>query len=219
VTTGGHGGILGAAGHDGPPVLFYLPATRHTYQSAVSLARLPEAVQGVHRRGGRIEHVAVAIKNAADELEPRAIPKVRIVKDGSYNADDYDEDPAREIDLVAQIEDNLDRAPLAGFVVEGLAPYGLMTSVARHRMMLRAVHCGMPVVRVGRGNNEGLTPPRDRFIGGRNLTATKARLLLMACLMRFGGLPLAADPDSPSTAELAAIRAKLAEYQEVFDTH
>ena len=31
VATGGHGGIIGAAGHDGVPVLMYLPATRHTW--------------------------------------------------------------------------------------------------------------------------------------------------------------------------------------------
>ena len=57
------------------------------------------------------------------------------------------------------------------------------------------------------------------FIGGSNLTSTKARLLLMACLMRFGSLPPAADPDQPTKAELDAIRAKLADYQAVFDTH
>ena len=77
----------------------------------------------------------------------------------------------------------------------------------------------MPVVRVGRGNNAGFAPQRDRLIGGGNLTSTKARLLLMACLMRFGGLPPAADPDRPTDAELAAIRSKVAEYQAVFDTH
>jgi hypothetical protein len=77
----------------------------------------------------------------------------------------------------------------------------------------------MPVARVGRGNNEGFTPVRDRFIGGRNLTATKARLLLMACLMKFGALPPATDPDNPTAAELNAIRKKLADYQTIFDTH
>jgi len=81
------------------------------------------------------------------------------------------------------------------------------------------VHCGMPVARVGRGNAEGFAPPRDRFIGGRNLTSTKARLLLMACLMRFGSLPPCADPDAPTPAELMAIREKLKAYQAVFDTH
>ena len=95
----------------------------------------------------------------------------------------------------------------------------MMTSMARHRMMLKAVHSGIPVARVGRGNNEGFTPVRDRFIGGRNLTATKARLPLMACLMKFGSLPPAADPDKPTEAELNAIRKKLVEYQRIFDTH
>ena len=219
VTTGGHGGILGAAGHDGPPVLMYLPGTRHTYLSEVNITRLPAEVEGAQRIDGRCQRVTMGIKDAGGELLDSAIPKVMIIKDGSFTADDYDIDTAREVDLIAQIERNLEREPLAGFVVEGLSPYGYMTSMARNRLMLKAVHCGMPVVRVGRGNNEGFTPARDRFIGGRNLTSTKARLLLMACLMRFGGLPPAADPDNPTDPEIEAIREKLVAYQEVFDTH
>src|SRR5258708_36719670 len=85
-------------------------------------------------------------------------------------------------------------------------------------LMLRAIHCGMPVVRVGRGNNDGFSPPKDRFIGGRNLTATKARLLLLACLMKFGSPPVAADPDRPTKAEITAGRAKLAAYPAGFRT-
>ena len=49
--------------------------------------------------------------------------------------------------------------------------------------------------------------------------ATKARLLLMACLMKFGSLPPATDPDYPTSAEAAAIGEKIALYQAVFDTH
>jgi L-asparaginase len=82
------------------------------------------------------------------------------------------------------------------------------------------VHSGFPVVRVGRGNTEGFVPLHDPyFIGGSNLTATKARLLLMACLMKFGSLPPAVDPDHPSSAESAAVRKKVAEYQAIFNTH
>jgi L-asparaginase len=92
--------------------------------------------------------------------------------------------------------------------------YGRTALVARHRLMLCAVHSGLPVVRVGRGNTEGFVPLHDPdFIGGSNLTATKARLLLMACLMKFGSLPAAADPDHPTPAETAAIREKVAAYQ------
>jgi hypothetical protein len=80
----------------------------------------------------------------------------------------------------------------------------------------------MPVVRVGRGNAEGFTKPptaTELIIAGSNLTATKARLLLMACLMKFGSLPPPADVEHPTQAELTAIRARLMEYQAVFDTH
>mgnify|MGYP000683983914 CR=1 FL=1 len=52
-----------------------------------------------------------------------------------------------------------------------------------------------------------------------NLTGTKARLLLMACLLKFGSLPPARDPDNPAPGELDAIRVALASYQAVFDTH
>ena len=79
---------------------------------------------------------------------------------------------------------------------------------------------GLPVVRVGRGNTEGFVPLHDPFfIGGSNLTATKARLLLMACLMRFGSLPPAANLHNPTSEEAAATRKKVAGYQTVFDTH
>jgi L-asparaginase len=219
VATGGHGGIIGAAGHDGSPTLLYVPQTRHSYLSEVNISRLPSRTAGVRHDGGGIASVEVPIKDANGNLLESAIPKVAIVKDGSYHADDFDVKLERERDLLALIEYNLMHVPLAGFVVEGLAPYGIMTSSARNRLMLRAVHSGMPVARVGRGNSAGFTAPRDRFIGGRNLTATKARLLLMACLMKFGSLPPAADPDNPSEAELAAIRSKVAAYQAVFDTH
>jgi L-asparaginase len=86
--------------------------------------------------------------------------------------------------------------------------------------MLRAVHSGFPVVRVGRGNTEGFVPLHDPyFIGGSNLTATKARILLMACILKLGAYPPAADPDHPTPAEVAAIHRKVAEYQALFDSH
>ena len=86
--------------------------------------------------------------------------------------------------------------------------------------MRRAAFCGMPVVLVGRGNAEGFVPPPAApFIGGRNLTATKARLLLMACLMKLGSVPAAADPDRPTASEVDAAHQKIRKYQEVFDTH
>jgi len=74
-------------------------------------------------------------------------------------------------------------------------------------------------VRVGRGNPEGFADPDEYFIAGSNLTATKARMLLMACLLRFGSLPPARNPDEPTAAELSATRTAVAAYQKIFDTH
>jgi hypothetical protein len=44
-------------------------------------------------------------------------------------------------------------------------------------------------------------------------------MLLMASLMKFGALPVPADPENPTADELQAIRDKVAEYQQVFLTH
>jgi hypothetical protein len=216
VATGGHGGILGAAGWEGPSVLNYVPATRHTYRSDVNITRLPREVTGQLTDGKR----PVPIKDARGDLLESAIPKVTIVKDGNYTVDDYDDDPSREVDLLAQIERNLTAHPLAGFVVEGLSPYGRLTSAVRTRVMRRAAFSGMPVVLVGRGNAEGFVPPPTvPFIGGRNLTSTKARLLLMACLMKLGSLPAAADADRPTPTEVEAVQRATAAYQDIFNTH
>ncbi|HXL74413.1 MAG TPA: asparaginase domain-containing protein [Burkholderiales bacterium] len=217
--TGGHGGIVGAVGHEGPPTLTYLPARRHTYQSQVNIARLPARVLGVNRAGNNVTMIPVAIKNEAGELLGSAIPKVAIVKDANYSAERINDDLDDGVDLLALISRNLERYPLSGFVVEGHAPFGTITSATRTRILKAAVYSGIPVAIAGRGNNEGFTAPQGVFIGGRNLTATKARLLLMACLMRFGSPPPATDPRDPTEEEAKAVKQALAEYQSVFDTH
>jgi hypothetical protein len=219
VATGGHGGIIGGVGHGARPVLTYLPAARHTYRSEVNLSKLPREVVGIRGTPERLRTVSVAVRDGTGALVEDALPRVTIVKDAGYFDDDYEMAPDREDEVRHAIERNLREAPLAGFVIEGLAPYGLMSSNMREAAMQRAVRYGMPVVCVGRGNNEGFTPPRGLFIGGGNLTATKARLLLMACLLRFGALPPPADPERPTDDEIDAIRRKVAEYQAVFDTH
>ena len=219
VVTGGHGGLLGAIRHRTSPILTYLPGSLHTHLSQVNRTRLPAAVQGVARADGGFTTREVAIKDGTGELLEGAIPGVTIVKDGNYSAETHDSGPEREVDILAQMDDNLANTPLAGFVVEGQSPYGSMTNAMRNRLMARAANSGMPVVRVGRGNNDGFASGAGCFIGGGNLTATKARLLLMASLMKFGALPPAADPDAPTEAEVDAIKSGVAAYQEVFDTH
>jgi L-asparaginase len=134
--------------------------------------------------------------------------------------EDASGDAAAEVDILARIEKNLHQAPLAGFVAEGSAPFASMSN-AVDAALRRATLSGMPIVKVSRGNADGPvdTARVPLAIAGSNLTATKARLLLMACLLRFGSLPPAADPLQPTSAELEATRAALSAYQTVFDSH
>ena len=129
VATGGHGGILGASGHDGRPLLHYLPTAKHTYKSEVNLTRLPDAVPGLKRNGSKTVVAPVPIKSSSGELLAQALPKVAIVKDMSYWHATIDDDPRDEVDIVAMLDHMLDRAPLSGFVIEGLTPYGNIISV------------------------------------------------------------------------------------------
>ncbi len=217
--TGGHGGILGGISHSGRPVLLYVPVYKHTYLSEVNTSRLNEAVKGVRKGRHGLETFEIAVKAANGDILPDAIPSVSIVKDGGYYGDDYGDNPARELDLLYLLEYKLGLGRLCGFVTEGQVPYGSMTSQARKKVMEKAIFSGMPVVQVGRGAPEGFSDGTSLFLAGSNLTATKARLLLMACMMRFGALPPAADPEKPSAAEKAAIEKVVANYQGVFDTH
>lgn len=215
--TGGHGGFVASIK---PMVLTFVPVRKHTYNSDVNLRRLPGAVDGVGVAGGRLTTVRVPIKDAKGDLLPAAIPKVTIAKHVKYAPDDFSDDPAAEVEITSRIDKDLRDFPLSGIVVEANTPYGNVNEPLK-RALERAALRGMPVVRVARGNAEGFVPPnsRDLTIEGSNLTATKARLLLMASLMKLGSLPVPADPDRPSRAELEAIRTKVVQYQEIFDTH
>jgi hypothetical protein len=220
IATGGHGGIIGRMGHPGAPQFSFKPVKRHTYNSAVNLNQLPREVQGARGQGSKVGEIAVQIKDAQGDLLGTAIPKVTIVKHARYLPEDTSGHADSEVDILARIEKNLRDAPLAGFVAEGSAPFGAMSN-AVDAALKHATYSGMPVVKVGRGNAGGFVDPtRDPLaIAGSNLTATKARLLLMACLMKFGSLPPAADPAHPTAAETEATKAKLKEYQAIFDTH
>jgi L-asparaginase len=219
VATGGHGGIIGQVTHRGRMHLTYLPAYKHTYLSDLRLTTLPNSVKAVRKGAGGIALANVAVKDVAGKLLADAIPVVSIMKDGSYSGIDFGDDPELEIDMIASIDHKLAMGRLAGFVIEGLVPYGSTPSQARHKLMVRAAFSGIPVAKVGRNAPEGFSDPHEFQIAASNLTATKARLLLMACLLKFGSFPPAKDPDNPTGAEIEAVKSAVAVYQTIFDTH
>jgi L-asparaginase len=220
IVTGGHGGIIGRMGHPGMPQFSFKTVKRHTHNSRVNFTQLPRTVQGSRVQGSKVGMISVSIKDSEGNLLGAAIPKVTIVKHARYLPEDTSGSANQEVDILARIDNNLRDAPLAGFIAEGSAPFGAMSNSV-DAALKRATFNGMPVVKVGRGNAGGFVDAtRDPLaIAGSNLTATKARLLLMACLMKFGCLPPAADPTNPTPSETDATKAKLAQYQDVFNTH
>lgn len=224
-SVGGHGGVVADMGGYGPPQVTFVPDRRHGVTSSVRLTVLPDAVEGVAGSlTDGVRRVPVQVKDGDGRLLASAMPLVTMTKYGRYTqaptAGKVAPDTSTEVELLARIEANLaGAAPLAGFVAEGMSPYGL-TDPTTNAALAVATFAGMPVVRVGRGNTGGMAYKLDPLaIAGNNLSATKARMLLMACLLRFGALPLAADPWHPTAEEVAATKAAVAAYQEVFETH
>ncbi len=220
VATGGHGGVVVDMGGYGPPDLTYRPVKRHTYRSDVNLTRIPDEVTGVVGALDAIATQPVPVKDSSGALLASAMPQVSIAKFGRYSQVTADDDPHLDPEITARIKFNLENARLAGFVGEGQNPYGIMNPVTDNALQV-AMYAGYPVVKCGRGNTAGMAYKGDYgpFIGGNNLTSTKARMLLMAALLRLGALPPAADPFNPTEQEKQATLAAAAVYQEIFDTH
>jgi hypothetical protein len=221
LATGGHGGVLGSVSSIGRPVISWRPVARHTWSSEVRLSQLPGSVDGVQRRSdGPIERVPVGVRDADGSLRADAIPTVSLVKHGQYTEEADVVDPGQEVQVLARLERNLAGRPLAGYVAEGSAPFATLNESVEVALRT-AAFSGFPVVKVGRGNADGITESvyAPFAVAGGNLSATKARLLLMAALLRLGALPPAADPAAPTRAEMAATRAALDAYQEIFDRH
>jgi L-asparaginase len=95
----------------------------------------------------------------------------------------------------------------------------MLSTPGKEQLLLQATFSGLPVVRVARGAAEGFADPSPFAISGSNLTSIKARLLLMAALMKLGSLPIAKNPADPTGDEQAATRQAIAAYQAIFWSH
>ncbi len=219
---GGHGGIVASlVGGLGPFRATFTPIALHTFRSKLRMTVLPSSTTGVRLDLDRIMPVEVQVKSDDGRLVPEAMPHVGFVTYGRYSPTPESQMGARqgEVAIDAAMRQNLRQFPLAGFVAEGATPSGML-GIEADRALSVAVMSGMPVVKVSRGHPSGDVNRTDPlFIAGSNLSATKARILLMACLLKLGSLPPALDPEHPSGEEMAATKERVAAFQALFDTH
>lgn len=214
------GTVLATAATSDVPHLTARPAYRHAHTSAVAFGQLPAVVPGLVRRRAGVRNIPVTIKDKEGMLCPAAMPVVRVVTHVRYGMEEGADHPAQEVEIFARLEHNLSHHPLSGFVLAGNSPYG-HTDEAQYAALIRARNLGVPVVRVGRGTPGGPVPRNatNLMIAGSDLSATKARMLLIACLLRYGCATPAAEPDQPTAAELARLDEHFQLYQAVFDSH
>lgn len=219
--TGGLGGVVAAVeGYRGVEV-DYVSGRRHTHRSELVLRRLPATIGYV--RGGLdcgIETPTMTPVGGDGDLLGRAIPTVLIHKSSRFNGEYGSASKPDRDALWSFVAAHLShaRSPL-GITMEGNPSYAAGEPWAED-VLRTAVYCGVPVVRCSRGNGTGFVrgavPP---FIAAGNLTASKARILLMAALLRYGSLTPAADPLSPTDDDIERSLMEVARFQQIFDSH
>ncbi|HYD83411.1 MAG TPA: asparaginase domain-containing protein, partial [Opitutus sp.] len=213
--TGGHGGIIGSTIG---PVLTFVPERRHGKASNVRYALWPAQLAGVRSDGNRIVSAEVKVKDEAGRWMTSAVPYVEtLVFPGWMTAEKVGEGAENMVNTTVQRL--LAESQLVGLVAEGQTGgyFDGQETAALERAVLR----GIPVVSTSRGmsNHHAFVNPTNLIVEGANLPAEKARVLLMACLLRFGNFPPCADPLAPTQAELAALKQRVAQFQEIFSTH
>jgi hypothetical protein len=177
-------------------------------------AGLPASVSGLLRRGRNVQTQAVALKNKAGKVRPEALPAVAVLHGVAWSPDDAAREGAGEMEILICAARLLDQRSLAGIVGVGNRNGSFIP--AAEVALQRIASMGLPVVRLARGNST-LTDTDNLFIEGGELTPHQAKELLATCLLRHGALPPAADTLKPTAQELAAIKSKLALYQQEFD--
>jgi len=221
-TVGGQGGVLGSVSWD--VRVQFTPEYAHTDSSDLAITKLPDAVE-FYDRATDDEKTAIRVK-ADGNLIGDEVPAVSICKGRLYRQGREIGAHEGEVDIMGRIEQALDQQAadkgpnLHGLVFEGSAPYATATQ-SQDRALEIAAYSGLPVVRVSRNDPGGFVQPHPEWptIEGSNLDTNKAAMLLTAALLKLGRLPRAADPTKPTDAEREALLAKVAAYQELFDTH
>jgi L-asparaginase len=143
-----------------------------------------------------------------------AEPAVAVLYGSAWSPGDTARDGAAELEVLLCVARVCHENPLAGIV--GVGSQRGSFPPAAEAALERVARMGIPVVRLAQN---GPVPAHegDMFIEAGGLSATEAKRLLSECLARYGPLPVAADPASPTKKESLVLQTKIALFQRQFD--
>jgi L-asparaginase len=143
-----------------------------------------------------------------------AAPAVGIVHAVGWSPGDSARDGAAEF-AVLVCAAQLQRASRAAGIIAVGNQRGMLDAAAE-RALRRLALTGVVVTRIA-PNGEVAWSPGELCIDAGNLPEESAKRLLTLGLMRYGPVPIAADPEHPADLELVAIRAHVKKIQVLFE--
>lgn len=180
----------------------------------LDLRSLPRTVPGLELEGRATRAIKVTLADANGQLHPAAHPAVAVIRDSGWSPDDPARDAAGSFEVLLGAARVVRERPLAGLVSVG-NHFGALQP-GTEEALRRAVRMGLPVVRTAR-NGEVQAAPDDLLISAGRMPEAEARRVLSYCLVNYGALPPAANPDRPTAAETTALRARIRLYQQAFN--
>ncbi len=149
---------------------------------------------------------------AAPVLSARDTAKagVAVLHSAEWNAGDTVRDGAGEFAVFLRAAQLQRHHAAAGLVAVG-DRNGILRS-GGERALRRLVFSGVAIVKLAAGN-EPMAGDLEVFLNGGRLPAEQAATVLTQCLERHGPPPGVADPEKPTSAEIAKIRHHLRPFQ------
>jgi hypothetical protein len=141
-------------------------------------------------------------------------PAVAVLYGSAWSPGDAARDGAAEFEVLMCVAQVQHVSSVAGLVGVGYRRGSFPPSA--EIALERVAHMGIPVVRLAQ-NSPLPTHHGDAFIEAGSLSPADAKRLLAECLVRYGSLPVSADPAKPTKKEALALQTKLALFQAQFD--
>lgn len=151
-----------------------------------------------------------ALAFAASALAGSAPPGIAILHNVDWRAGDTVRDGAGEFAVFLRAAQLQRDHRAAGLIAVG-DRHGMLRS-GGERALRRLVFTGLAIAKLAPGGTVAPADP-DLFLDGAHLAPDTAAAVLARCLARHGSPPRAVDPELPTSAEIAAIRAHLQPFQ------